>query len=67
MAGKRLVDGVVDDLIDHVVEAGAVIGVADIHAGTLADGVEPAQHSDGLRAIFRGVVPLVFVAHLACS
>ena len=33
MTGQRLVDGVVDDLEDHVVQAGSVIGVADVHAG----------------------------------
>ena len=36
VAGQRLVDRVVDDLEDHVVQAGAVIGVADVHAGALA-------------------------------
>ena len=51
MAGQRLVDGVVDDLVDHVVQAGAVVGVADIHAGTLADGVEALQDLDGFGAI----------------
>ena len=54
VAGQRLVDGVVDDLIDHVMQAGAVVGVADIHAGTLAHGVEAAQHLDRIRAIFGG-------------
>ena len=37
---QRFVDGVVDDLEDHVVQAGAVIGVADVHAGALSDRVE---------------------------
>ena len=52
MAGKGLVDGVVDDLVDHVVEARAVVGVADIHAGTLADSVQPLQHLDGIGVVF---------------
>ena len=52
MARQRLVDRVVDDLIDHVVQAGPVVGVADIHAGPLADGVEALQHPDRFRAIF---------------
>ena len=34
VAGQGLVDGVVDDLENHVVQAGAVIGVADVHAGS---------------------------------
>ena len=46
VAGERLVDGVVDDLVDHVMQAGAVIGVADIHAGTLAHGVEALEDLD---------------------
>ena len=47
VAGQRLVDGVVHHLVDHVVQAGAVVGIADIHARALAHGVEPAQHGDG--------------------
>ena len=58
MAGERLVDGVVDDLIDHMMQARAIIGVADIHAGPLAHGVETAQHLDRIgarnRALFQG-------------
>ena len=51
MAGQRLVDGVVDDLVDHVVQAGAVIGVADIHARPLAHGVEALEDLDRLLVI----------------
>ncbi len=51
VAGKRLVDGVVDDLIDHVMQAGAVIGVADIHARPLAHGIEPLEHLDRFRVV----------------
>ena len=40
VAGQRLVDGVVDDLEHHVVQTGAVIGVADVHAGALAHRIE---------------------------
>ena len=46
VAGQRFVDGVVDDLEHHVVQAGAVVHVADVHAGTLADGLEAAQDGD---------------------
>ena len=58
MAGQRLVDGVVDDLIDHVVQARAVIGVADIHAGALAHGVEALQDLDGIGAVFIEIRPV---------
>ena len=46
MARQRLVDRVVDDLENHVVETGAVVGVSDVHAGPLSDGVETLQNFD---------------------
>ena len=52
-AGQRLVDGVVDHLIDHVVQARAVVGVADIHARPLAHGIEAFQHLDRTRRRIR--------------
>ena len=52
VTGKRLVDRVVDDLVHHVVQAGAVVGVADIHARALAHRVEAAEDFD----LFGGVV-----------
>ena len=55
VAGQRLVDGVVDDLIDHVMQAGAVVGVADIHARPLAHGIEALEHLDRFGAIIGGV------------
>jgi hypothetical protein len=48
---ERLVDRIVDDLVDHVVQARAVIGVADIHAGALAHGVEALEDLDAVGAI----------------
>ena len=51
VAGERLVDGVVDDLVDHVVQARAVVGVADIHARPLAHGIEPLEHLDRFRVV----------------
>ena len=65
MAGQRLVDGVVDDLIDHVMQAGAVVGIADIHARPLADGIETLQNLDGIGAIFgfRAIGAFSLIAH----
>ena len=45
VAGQRLVDGVVDDLPDQVVQA-ALTGGADVHAGPLADRLEPLEDLD---------------------
>ena len=50
-SGQRLVDGVVHHFVNHVVQSGAVGGVADIHARALADRLQPAQDLD-----LRGVV-----------
>jgi hypothetical protein len=46
VAGQGLVDGVVHDLEDHVVQAGAVGGVADVHAGALAHRFQPFELLD---------------------
>ncbi len=40
VTGERLVDRVVQDLEDHVVQAGPVIGVTDVHSRALADRIE---------------------------
>ncbi len=50
---ERLVDRIVDDLIDHMVQAGAVVGVANIHTRPLAHRVQPAQDLDRLLVIDR--------------
>ena len=69
IAGQRLVDRVVDDLVDHVVQAGAVVGVADIHARPLAHGVEAAQHLDRIGVVVLAVAGgrrvRSFVAHVS--
>ena len=51
VAGERLVDRVVDDLVDHVMQARAVVGVADIHARTLAHRIEALQDLDRFRVV----------------
>jgi hypothetical protein len=42
---ERLVDGVVDDLVDEVMEA-ARAGRADVHPGSEPDGLETLQNGD---------------------
>src|SRR5258708_5289559 len=51
MAGEGLVHGIVYDFINHVVQARAVIGVADIHAGALAHGIQALEHLDAVGVI----------------
>jgi hypothetical protein len=46
ITGQGLIDRVVDDLEDHVVQTAAVVGVSDVHAGPLSDGVETLQNFD---------------------
>ena len=53
VARERLVDRVVDDLVDHVMQARAVVGVADIHARALAHRIEALEDPD--RAFVIGV------------
>ena len=40
VAGQRFVNGVVHHLENHVMQPAAVIGIADIHSGPFANGVE---------------------------
>ncbi|MEY3597219.1 MAG: hypothetical protein RL543_1172 [Pseudomonadota bacterium] len=48
---QSLVNGVVNDLVHHVVKARAVIRIADIHSGAFADSIEAFQDLDRLGAI----------------
>ena len=50
VAGQRLVDRVVNNLIDEVVQT-ARPGRADVHAGTFADCLESLQDRDVLGVI----------------
>ena len=46
VAGERFIDGVIDDFVHHVVESADVIGIADVHARALTDGVESFEDFD---------------------
>jgi hypothetical protein len=52
VAGQRFVDGVVQHFEHQMVQAGAVRGVADVHAGALAHGFQAFQDLDGGGAVF---------------
>src|SRR5438874_8961953 len=54
IARERLVDRVVDNLVHHVVQPGAVVRVTNIHAGPLAYGIETLQHLDAGGAVLVG-------------
>jgi hypothetical protein len=43
VVGEGFVDRVVDDLVEHAVQA-VDIGVADVHAWRLADSVQSFEH-----------------------
>jgi hypothetical protein len=51
VTGQRLVDAVVHDLIHHVVQARPIVGVADIHAGALANRLQPLENLDGIGTV----------------
>jgi hypothetical protein len=51
MPRQCLVDGVVRHLENHVVQARSVVGIADIHARALANGVKALEHLDLVSAI----------------
>ena len=66
-ARQRLVDGVVDDLVDHVVQARAVIGVADVHARALAHRLEALEDLDALLVVRVGPgLPLAVTVSRSC-
>ena len=63
-AGERLVDGVVDDLVDEVVQAHHA-GRADVHARALADRLEALEDGDVLRVVAGGAARHRRVVHAA--
>ncbi len=46
ITGQRLIDRVVNDFKHHVMQASAIIGVADVHAGALAHRFQTFQYLD---------------------
>ncbi len=53
VAGQRLVDRVVDDLVHHVVEAARVIRVADVHPGAFSHRIQAFEDLDVFRRVIR--------------
>ena len=48
---QGLVDGVVHHFVDHVMEAGAIIGIANVHSRSLANRFQPPKDLDRFGAI----------------
>ena len=57
VTGKGFVDGVIDDFKDHVMQAAAVVGIADVHAGADAYCFQSFEYANA------GGVVGVIVAH----
>ncbi len=55
IAGQGLVNGVVHHFEHEVVQAGAVRGIADVHARAFAHSLQPFQDLDGAFAIAAGI------------
>ena len=53
IAGQGLIDRVIHHLEHQVMQAGAIVGIADVHAGTLAYGVQPFQDRNARRCVGR--------------
>ena len=67
VSGQGFIDRIVHDFIDHMVQTGPVIGVANIHSRPLAHGFKPFQNLDGIGVVsgvlscgFRGLFWLLW-------
>ncbi len=48
---KRFIDGIIDSFKHHMVKAGTIVGVADIHAGTFTDSIKPFEDLNAMRIV----------------
>ena len=55
VAGQRFVDGVVHHLEHQVMQAGAVRGITDVHAGALAHSFQAFENLNGATVVQIGV------------
>ena len=58
VTGQSLVNAVVDNLVHHVVQTRPVVSVANIHAGALANSVQPLENLDRIGAVAFGLLGL---------
>jgi hypothetical protein len=61
--GERLVDSVIHHLEHHVMQARAIGGVSDVHAGTLAYRLEALQDLDCVRAVVAALAVAFVLRH----
>jgi hypothetical protein len=47
MTRQRFINRVIDNLENHVMQAGSIISITDVHARTLANRIETFQNLDG--------------------
>ena len=66
MTGQGLIDRVVDDLKHHVMQAGSVAGIADIHAGAFAHGFEAFEDFDAVGIVIIPVGRRFGLCHVGC-
>jgi hypothetical protein len=52
VASQGFIDGVIQDLIDHMVKPGTIRRIAYVHSRAFAYGIKPAQDFDGVCSIF---------------
>ena len=50
--GQRFIDGVIDHFIHHVMQARAVVRIANIHTGALAHSIQSTEDFDAIGAVF---------------
>ena len=61
MACQSFIDRIINDLIDHMVQTGAVICVANIHARPLTHSLQPFENLDGI-----SIITGVFTTRFRC-
>ena len=66
VTSQRLVNGVIDHLEHHVVEAGTVVGIADIHPWTLPYRIEAFKNLNTGRIVTL-ITHSVHSSNLPCS
>ena len=51
VTGQRLINCIVDHLKHHVMQAGTIIRITDVHTRSLADRIQPLEYLDGIAIV----------------